>query len=47
MRYRHGLRRLWRTLHVPTVSASAIALTSASLVASAAYVVHRYVCVCQ
>ncbi len=31
MRLRHGLRRLWRTLHVPSVSASAIALTAASL----------------
>ena len=43
MRLRHGLRRLRRTLYVPTVSASAIALTAASLVASAADVVRRLV----
>ena len=43
MRLRHGLRRLRRTLRVPAVSASAVALTAASLVASAADVVRRFV----
>mgnify|MGYP007004562932 CR=1 FL=1 len=43
VRHRHGLRRLRRALHVPAVSASAIALTAASLIASAADVVRRLV----
>ena len=43
MRLRLGLRRLRRALRVPAVSASAIALTAASLVASAADVVRRLV----
>ena len=43
VRHRHGLRRLRRALHVPAVSASAIALTAASLVASAPDVVRRLV----
>jgi len=40
---RHRLRRLRRALHVPAVSASAIALAAASHVASAADVVRRFV----
>ena len=40
---RLGLRRLRRALRVPAVSASAIALTAASLVASATDVVRRHV----
>ena len=43
MRLRLGLRRLRRALRVPAVSASAVALTAASLVASAADVVRRFV----
>ena len=43
VRHRHGLHRLRRTLHVPAVSASAIALTATALVASAADVVRRLV----
>ena len=43
MRLRLGLRRLRRALRVPAVSASAIALTAASLVASTDYVVRRLV----
>jgi hypothetical protein len=34
VRHRHGLRRLRCALHVPAVSASAIALTSADLALS-------------
>jgi len=42
VRLRHGLLRLRRALHVPAISASAIALTAASLVASAADVVRQF-----